>query len=114
MRRRLFSTMLRQDIAFFDATKTGEIVSRLTSDVQDFKSSFKLCISQGLRSLTQAMGCVVALYLISPQMTVAMVAVVPGIIAAGTLVGSGLRVLSRRAQAQVCHIHAAEFVYASA
>ena len=26
---------------------------RLTSDVQDFKSSFKLCISQGLRAFTQ-------------------------------------------------------------
>ena len=29
---------------------------RLTSDVQDFKSSFKLCISQGLRSFTQVAG----------------------------------------------------------
>lgn len=27
--------------------------NRLTSDIQDFKSSFKLCISQGLRAVTQ-------------------------------------------------------------
>ena len=26
---------------------------RLSTDVQDFKSSFKLCVSQGLRSATQ-------------------------------------------------------------
>lgn len=36
----------RQDIAFFDANKTGQLVSRLTTDVQEFKSSFKLVISQ--------------------------------------------------------------------
>ena len=35
-----------QDIEFFDAKKTGQLVSRLTTDVQEFKSSFKLVISQ--------------------------------------------------------------------
>lgn len=37
---------LRQDVAFFDANKTGQLVNRLTADIQEFKSSFKLVISQ--------------------------------------------------------------------
>lgn len=45
---------------------------RLTTDVQDFKSSFKICLSQGLRSITQTIGCVVSLYLISPSLTLYM------------------------------------------
>ncbi|KAG0723901.1 ATP-binding cassette sub-family B member 8, mitochondrial [Chionoecetes opilio] len=53
LRRQLFDTLLKQDIAFYDQHKTGELVNRLTADVQDFKSSFKLCISQGMRSITQ-------------------------------------------------------------
>jgi ABC-type multidrug transport system fused ATPase/permease subunit len=53
MRRDLFASIMRQDIEFFDSHKSGEIVSRLTSDVQEFKSSFKHVVSQGLRSLTQ-------------------------------------------------------------
>lgn len=36
----------RQDVAFFDANKTGQLVNRLTADIQEFKSSFKLVISQ--------------------------------------------------------------------
>lgn len=36
----------RQDVAFFDAHRTGQLVARLTADVQEFKSSFKLIISQ--------------------------------------------------------------------
>ncbi|XP_004860450.1 ATP-binding cassette sub-family B member 8, mitochondrial isoform X3 [Heterocephalus glaber] len=50
MRRALFSSLLRQDIAFFDAKRTGQLVSRLTTDVQEFKSSFKLVISQVARA----------------------------------------------------------------
>jgi ABC-type multidrug transport system fused ATPase/permease subunit len=41
LRRRLFASMLNQDVAFFDSHMTGEIVSRLTADVQEFKSAFK-------------------------------------------------------------------------
>ncbi|XP_069937664.1 mitochondrial potassium channel ATP-binding subunit isoform X3 [Cherax quadricarinatus] len=53
LRQQLFTALLEQDIAFYDQHKTGELVNRLTADVQDFKSSFKMCISQGLRSITQ-------------------------------------------------------------
>lgn len=40
------SFCLRQDVAFYDANKTGQLVNRLTADIQEFKSSFKLVISQ--------------------------------------------------------------------
>uniref|UniRef100_A0A8C8SDY8 Mitochondrial potassium channel ATP-binding subunit n=1 Tax=Pelusios castaneus TaxID=367368 RepID=A0A8C8SDY8_9SAUR len=46
MRKALFTSLLRQDVMFFDANRTGQLVTRLTADVQEFKSSFKLVISQ--------------------------------------------------------------------
>ncbi|KAK6310833.1 hypothetical protein J4Q44_G00188880, partial [Coregonus suidteri] len=46
MRKTLFQSLLRQDVAFFDANKTGMLVNRLTADIQEFKSSFKLVVSQ--------------------------------------------------------------------
>ncbi|XP_048697958.2 mitochondrial potassium channel ATP-binding subunit isoform X2 [Caretta caretta] len=46
MRKALFASLLRQDMAFFDANRTGQLVNRLTTDIQEFKSSFKLVISQ--------------------------------------------------------------------
>ncbi|XP_040577722.1 mitochondrial potassium channel ATP-binding subunit [Lepeophtheirus salmonis] len=101
LRKDLFNSIICQDIAFFDEHKTGEIVSRLSADVQEFKSSFKLVISQGLRSSAQASGCIVSMYMISPQMTSAMGVIVPTVILGGTYIGSYLRVLSKKAQAQV-------------
>jgi ATP-binding cassette, subfamily B (MDR/TAP), member 8 len=65
----LFNKIIKQDISFYDKTRSGELIDRLTSDIQDFKSSFKMCISQGLKSATQIIGCCVSLYFISPKLT---------------------------------------------
>ncbi|XP_075216832.1 mitochondrial potassium channel ATP-binding subunit [Lycorma delicatula] len=100
MKTALFSSILRQDIAFFDKERTGELIDCLTTDVQEFKSAFKLCISQGLRSFTQIAGCIVQLYIISPVMTGLMIVIVPPIIILGTFIGSFLRKMSRIAQLQ--------------
>ncbi|XP_076827267.1 mitochondrial potassium channel ATP-binding subunit [Brachyhypopomus gauderio] len=101
MRKTLFMSLIRQDVAFFDANKTGQLVNRLTADIQEFKSSFKLVVSQGLRSITQTVGCLASLYIISPKLTGLMVVVLPCLVGAGALIGSFLRTLSRKAQEQV-------------
>ncbi|XP_008070871.1 ATP-binding cassette sub-family B member 8, mitochondrial isoform X2 [Carlito syrichta] len=101
MRKALFNSLLRQDIAFFDAKRTGQLVSRLTTDVQEFKSSFKLVISQGLRSCTQVAGCLVSLSMLSTRLTLLLMVATPALMGVGTMMGSGLRKLSRHCQEQV-------------
>ncbi|NXV02159.1 ABCB8 protein, partial [Cettia cetti] len=101
MRKALFSALLRQEVAFFDATRTGQLVTRLTTDIQEFKSSFKLAISQGLRSGTQTVGCFVSLYLLSPKLTGLLLVALPVLVSAGAFIGAFLRSLSRQAQEQV-------------
>lgn len=41
MRNALFSSLIRQDIVFFDQRKSGELMDRLTADVDTFRSAFK-------------------------------------------------------------------------
>ncbi|NWW77855.1 ABCB8 protein, partial [Climacteris rufus] len=101
MRKALFTVLLRQDVAFFDATRTGQLVTRLTADIQEFKSSFKLAISQGLRSGTQTAGCFVSLYLLSPKLTGLLLVALPALVGVGAFIGAFLRSLSRQAQEQV-------------
>ncbi|KAF0299443.1 ATP-binding cassette sub-family B member 8, mitochondrial [Amphibalanus amphitrite] len=103
LRSQLFSVLMQQDVAFYDHHKTGEVINRLTTDVQDFKSSFKMCVSQGMRSVAQVLGCVAALYHMSPQLTLGSAVVITSVISVGTLIGRGLRELSREAQQQVAH-----------
>ncbi|EDV28750.1 uncharacterized protein TRIADDRAFT_19732 [Trichoplax adhaerens] len=101
MRKKLFASLMKQDVAFFDKYKTGEIISRLTADIQDFKSAMKQCISQGVRSITQTVGCIVSLYLISPKLTTLLVVALPSLIAIGSFIGSLLRKMSRKVQEKI-------------
>ncbi|XP_044738970.1 mitochondrial potassium channel ATP-binding subunit-like [Chrysoperla carnea] len=100
MKSDLFKSILKQDIAFFDTHRTGEVVNRLTVDVQEFKSSFKQTISNGLRAMTQIIGSGVALFTISPYMTSLTLFTIPTIILLGSGFGALLRKKSREAQAQ--------------
>uniref|UniRef100_A0A915NMS1 ABC transmembrane type-1 domain-containing protein n=1 Tax=Meloidogyne floridensis TaxID=298350 RepID=A0A915NMS1_9BILA len=53
LRVRLFSHLLELPMPFFDAQNSGELSDRLNFDVQQFKSSFKECTAQGLRTTAQ-------------------------------------------------------------
>ncbi|GLV43523.1 uncharacterized protein CBL_04065 [Carabus blaptoides fortunei] len=101
MKTDLFNSIMKQDITFFDQHRSGEIMNRLTTDIQNFKSSFKQCVSQGLRSGAQIVGCGISLIIISPQMTFVTLLCVPSVIGIGTVVGAFLRKLSKRSQDQV-------------
>ncbi|XP_041984555.1 mitochondrial potassium channel ATP-binding subunit [Aricia agestis] len=101
MKQDLFVSILNQDMAFFDQERTGELVNRITVDVQDFKSSFKQTISGGLRAITQVVGSAVSLLIISPHLTGLTMLCVPSVVIGGTFIGSLLRKLSRDAQAQI-------------
>ena len=56
LRDNLFSRILKQEIAFFDKTKTGELVNRLSTDTSVVAQSLSQNISDGLRSMFQAIA----------------------------------------------------------
>uniref|UniRef100_A0A7E4ZVT6 Mitochondrial potassium channel ATP-binding subunit n=1 Tax=Panagrellus redivivus TaxID=6233 RepID=A0A7E4ZVT6_PANRE len=100
LRVKLVSKLLHHDMSFFDEQRTGELNDRCTNDVQEFKSSFKLCVAQGLRTFAQVSGCVASMFLISAKMTALTIGVVPLVILVGTACGAVLRQLSLSAQIQ--------------
>ncbi|KAH8265180.1 hypothetical protein KR044_012956, partial [Drosophila immigrans] len=100
MRHDLFKQIVLQDIAFFDENRTGELVNRMTADVQDFKTSFKQFVAHGLRSAAQLIGGSISLFMISPHMAAIALAGVPCVVTFMTYLGKKLRNLSQNSQAQ--------------
>lgn len=49
----LFDAIVKQDIAFFDKNKTGELMNRLSSDTAVIQSCLSVNISMGLRAAGQ-------------------------------------------------------------
>jgi len=56
LRSQLFSSIIRQEIAFFDQNKTGELINRLSTDTTVVGQSVTMNISDGLRAVVQALG----------------------------------------------------------
>ncbi|TNN15129.1 ATP-binding cassette sub-family B member 8 [Schistosoma japonicum] len=100
MRIQLFRKLVYQDMAYYDVHSSGKLVEIIGSDVQNFKSSFKQCVSQGLRNIIQVVGSVFALLSISPTLTATLLGCLPCVFLIGSLMGTELRHLSREVQAQ--------------
>ena len=58
MREKLFASIMRQEVGFFDKTKTGELINRLSTDTSLVGQSVTMNISDGLRAMAQAIGSV--------------------------------------------------------
>lgn len=56
LRKNVFSSVLRQDMAFFDRNKVGEIVSRLSTDALIVGYSVSVNLSDGVRALVTCLG----------------------------------------------------------
>ena len=54
LREKLFGSIVHQEVSFFDRTKTGELVNRLSTDTSVVGQSVTMNISDGLRSSAQA------------------------------------------------------------
>ncbi|CEP15025.1 hypothetical protein [Parasitella parasitica] len=96
LRAKLFSAIIRQDISFFDCHRSGELVSRLTADVSDFKSTFKQLVTQGLKSVTQTVGSSIQLFRISTSLTLTMLGTMPILYVLLNMYGAYLRRLKDR------------------
>jgi len=98
LRARLYRSIIEQEIAFFDARRTGELISRLASDTAVLQSAVSVNISMALRSLAQAAGGVALLIYTSPQLTAVMLAVVPAVALGAVIYGKRVRRLARDVQ----------------
>ncbi len=94
----VYRRVIRLDPAFFEVTRTGEVLSRLTTDTTLVQSIAGSGISIALRSSINLVGALVMLGLTSPQLMGWIVVLVPGVIVPLIVVGRVVRRLSRTAQ----------------
>ncbi|XP_068929479.1 antigen peptide transporter 2-like [Petaurus breviceps papuanus] len=69
VRRMLFSSLLHQDLSFFQDTKTGELNSRLSSDTTLMSRWLPLNTNVFLRSLVKVIGLCGFMFSLSPRLT---------------------------------------------
>jgi ATP-binding cassette subfamily B protein len=98
LRSAVFRHLTTLDPAFFDQTKSGEIVSRLTADTTQVKAAFGVSISIALRNLFLFLGAVVLMIITSPKLSALVLIAIPVIVLPLVFSGRAVRRRSRAAQ----------------
>lgn len=73
----LFRSLVKQEIAFFDANKTGEIVSRLNSDCQTMSNTLSLYMNVLTRNVTMLFGSLIFMFTLSWRLSMVTFIAVP-------------------------------------
>ncbi len=98
IRRAVYDHVLHLSPAFFEMTRTGEVVSRLTTDTTLLQTVVGSSASMALRNLLMLVGGVVMMVVTSPKLTGLVVLVVPLVVAPILVMGRRVRSLSRLTQ----------------
>lgn len=101
IRNAVYQNVIHMDPTFFEVTRTGEVLSRLTTDTTLVQSVSGVSLSISLRSALNLIGGLVMLGLTSVKLTLYILAGIPIIIFPIMLVGRRIRNLSRKAQDRV-------------
>ncbi|TDR88222.1 ABC transporter transmembrane domain-containing protein [Enterovirga rhinocerotis] len=96
IRSAIFRRLTMLDPAFFDAARSGDLLSRLTADTTQVKSAFGVSISMALRNIALFLGALGMMIVTSPKLSALVILAIPLIVL--PLVLSG-RAVQRRARA---------------
>ena len=106
IRRAVFDHIIGLSPGFFEVTRTGEVVSRLTTDTTLLQVVVGSSVSIALRNTLLIIGGMVMLFITSPKLTLLVLAVVPLVVAPIVLFGRKVRRLSRLSQDRVADVSA--------
>ena len=101
LRRRLYDHLLTLDQAFFEKTRTGELVSRLAADTELVQTVVGSTLSVALRSCVTLLGAAVMMILSSPRLAGLSALVIPAVVLPIVIFGRRVQKLSRESQDRI-------------
>ncbi|MEQ8392937.1 MAG: ABC transporter transmembrane domain-containing protein [Thalassospira sp.] len=106
IRSAVYRHIIRLDSSFYEVTRTGEVLSRLTTDTTLLQSVIGSSVSIALRNALMFVGGLTMLAITSPKLTALVLLVVPLVVV--PIIGYGRRVrrLSRESQDRIADVSA--------
>jgi ATP-binding cassette subfamily B protein len=98
LRSDVFAHLTRLSAGFFDSSRTGEIISRLTADTTQIKSAVGASVSIALRNLLLFFGAATMMLVTSPRLSLFVLAAIPVIVLPLVAFGRDVRRRGRAAQ----------------
>lgn len=106
VRKAVFSHVLTLDAGFFETTRTGEVISRLTADTTLLQTVVGSTLAVSIRNLLLIVGGIVMLLITSVKLTLLVLVGVPLVVVPVWLLGRRVRRLSRTSQDRLADVAA--------
>ena len=101
LRRAVYKHLLHLDLSFYETTRTGELLSRLTADTELIQTVVGSSASVALRSLVMLVGALIMLIITSPKLSMLIVFGIPIVVAPILIFGRRVEKLSRESQDRI-------------
>ena len=101
LRNAVYRHVLLQSPEFFEETKTGEVLSRLTTDTTLVQTVVGSSLSMGLRNVVMGIGALIALVITNPWVMMQVLGILVVVVLPSVYFGRRVRKLSRASQDRV-------------
>ncbi len=101
VRRALYEKLVSMPMYFFEQARVGELVSRLTADVEKLYNAFSITLAEFLRQIIILVAGIIFLAFRAPQLSLIMLATFPVVIIGAMFFGRFIRKLSKERQEEL-------------
>jgi ATP-binding cassette subfamily B protein len=106
IRKQVYSHLLSLSPGFFEATRTGEVISRFTADTTVLQTVVGMGLSMALRASITFVGALILMLITSPMLTLYVLVAVPLVLLPIKFLGTRVRVFARDSQDRVADMGA--------
>ena len=91
LRRALYKKMASLPITFFEENKVGDLISRLTADVEKLYSTFSITLAEFLRQIIILVVGIIFLAITTPKLSLIMLLTIPFVVVSAIFFGRYIR-----------------------
>ena len=103
VRKALYQKLVTLPIVFFEQSRVGELVSRLTADVEKLYSAFSITLAEFIRQVIILVAGIAFLAIRAPKLSLIMLGTFPVIVIGAMFFGRFIRKLSKSRQEELAH-----------
>ncbi len=98
LRKDLYTKIITLPISFFEKSRVGELMSRITSDVGQLQDVLSITLAEMFRQIFTLVGGVILIFVISGKLTLFMLSTFPLLVVAAMVFGKFIRKNSKKVQ----------------
>lgn len=101
IRKAMYKKIISLPIPFFEESKMGDLISRMTADVERLYSTFSVTLAEFLRQIITLIAGIIFLAITTPKLSIIMIMIIPVVVISGIFFGRYIRKFSKEKQKKI-------------